>query len=156
MSRNQTDDRMQQLGSAIGPPKEGYSLSALARMHGAVMRGGPMLWAQAIHAQYTNGDLRPTDRWANPLKLRAMFKAFRLLAASDDLKDLAKARDLSKFLESPWGISKACVAIGGDDLDAVRALREQWGDAQLPPADATVNGYCADYLLIEITVRRLG
>lgn len=157
MARTQ-DDKLRQLGAAIGPPtnRGRYALAGYARAQAVILNGGSLLWAQSIHTQLHQGYLRPTTKSDNPLRVKAMIKAIRVLSESSDKVDKKKAADLSGFLRSEWGIDRACEAIGGDDPDEVRELRERWGNAQLPPADALVREISADHLLVEAAVRRLG
>lgn len=141
--------------------KGGYALQPVASAQRTVVLSGGPLWADQIHTHQREGRYSPHtgDR---ELKLRALFRAIRILEAGD-AKQKKQAGDLSRFLENAWGLKQACVAVGGKDLDAVRQLREAWGDAQLPPVDAMVagstpnaDGWSADELLIQAAVRRLG
>jgi hypothetical protein len=158
MSRN-NDERMKQLGEAIGPPKHS---AAVGRAKGAVVQAGGETWAESMYNSWQSGFFSRQSNADTGLKLRALFKAIRMLQVGDE-KAQKKAAQMSQFLAAEWGIRQACVSIGGQDLEAVRALREWWGDAQLPPVDALVagsqahmDGTSADELLIAAAVRRLG
>jgi hypothetical protein len=151
MARN-NDDRLTQLGEAIGPPKHS---AAVGRAQGAVVQAGGDTWAESMHNAWQSGFFSRQSRADTGLKLRALFKAIRMLQVGDE-KQQKKAAQMSRFLETEWGIRQACVSIGGSDLDAVRALREEWGDVQLPPVNAFVNSTAADEVLIAAAVRRLG
>lgn len=162
MTRN--NDKMAQLGAAIGPPTQAqrYQLQGLAQAQRTVVQGSNELWADQIHTFAKEGKCSPIAKGDRELWLRSLFRAIRILQAGD-AKQQKQARDLSRHLENAWGIKQACVAIGGNDLEAVRRLREAWGDAQLPPVDAMVagstpneDGWAADELLIQAAVRRLG
>lgn len=157
MTRN--NDRALHIREAIGSPgkpEEPYALGAHAKRYAAIMKGTPLDWARSIHTQWSSGELAPTTKQANGLKLRAMLKAIRLLEQSADAGDAKKVQALRQFLALTWGIKTAAEAVAEGEVEAFDALREAWGDAQLPPVDATVNDYCADYLLIDAAVRRLG
>lgn len=135
-----------------------YGMQPIADAHRKIVQQGGETWAESIHTQLEGGHLSPErgDKLERPRKLRAMFKAIRQLEHGDD-RQKKKGRDLSRFLESVWGLQKAWVAAAEGDIDAGRALREQWGDAQLPPLDACfVNGIAADEAIIEAIARRLG
>lgn len=154
------DERMQQLGAAIGPPKHS---EAMGRAQGAVVKAGGETWAESMHNAWSAGFFSRQSSADTGLKLRSLFKAIRMLERGDE-KQRKKAAQMSRFLESEWGLKQACVAIGGSDLEVVRALREVWGDVQLPPVDAMVagskrpddEGWSADEVLIAAIVRRLG
>jgi hypothetical protein len=158
MARND-DDRLTQIGEALGPPKHS---AAMGRAQGAVVQAGGDTWAESMHNAWQAGFFSRQSSADTGLKLRALFKAIRMLQAGDE-KQQKKAAQMSRFLETEWGIRQACVTIGGGDLDAVRSLRAWWGDAQLPPVHALVagsqahpDGTSADELLIAAAVRRLG
>lgn len=140
---------------------EKYGLQGLAQAQRTVVQQGPELWADQIHTDTRGGHHGPQGS-NRELSLRVLFRAIRILQAGD-AKQKKQAGDLSRFLENAWGLKQACVAIGGNDLEAVRRLREAWGDAQLPPVGAmvagstpTADGWSADELLIQAAVRRLG
>jgi hypothetical protein len=147
------DTKTAQLRDAIGLPKGSV---AAAQIHGAIFRSeDPMLWADGMHCQLRGGLLAPAHKSESPRKLRAIFRAIRILQAGTE-KEQKQGKDLSRFLETAWGLTRACVAIGGNDRDTIVELREQWGDAQLPPVDAFAQGIAADEALIQAVVRRLG
>lgn len=143
----------------------------------------PLIWAQEIHRMQSVGDMRPRKevadakdaakirasvkpalipialatvvRGENEQRVRSLIRAVRLLEASADAKDKHAAKVLRAFLANVWGISKACEIVAEGDTDDIRELREQWGDVQLPPADAKMGSWVADELLIVAAVRRL-
>jgi hypothetical protein len=143
MTRNQTNR------------DEPYGLQPLAQANRAIVQSGGETWAEAIHAQLGGGHLAPNGK-GHARKLRAMFKAIRTLEVGDD-RQKKKARELARFLELTWGLQKAYVTVAEGDIDAMRELRERWGDVQLPPVDGGfVNGVAADEAIIDAIVRRLG
>lgn len=130
-----------------------YGLQAFAQAQRTVIQQGPELWADQIHTDMRAGHHSPQGS-NRELSLRALFRAIRILEAGN-VGQKKKAADIARFLENAWGLKQACVAIGGKELDVVRELREQWGDAQLPPVDALVADASADELLIAAAVRRI-
>jgi hypothetical protein len=151
MAQNQREDR--------------YGLQPIAEATRTIVQAGGESWAESIHTQLQGGHMSP-DKGNRELKLRAMFRAIRMLDQGDD-KQKRKGRELSRFLELTWGLQKAWVAAAEGDIDLGRELREHWGDAQLPPAyGATVartgpmpgefvHGIAADEAIIDALVRRL-
>lgn len=134
---------------------EPYRLQSLGQAQTAVMKAGGMTWAESMHTHWQAGFFVPKDKADNPLKLRSLFKAIRVLERGTD-KQKKLALDLSKQLESVWGLQKAYVTASEGDIDAMRELRERWGDVQLPPVDGGfVNGIAADESLIDSIVRGL-
>ncbi|HXK16634.1 MAG TPA: hypothetical protein VNG33_02425, partial [Polyangiaceae bacterium] len=99
--------------------------------------------------------IRAIVRGENELRLRALIRATRVLAESKDPKDKKQGTDLSNFLSSVWGVSKAYEAVAEGEAELHDKLKAEWGDVQLPPPDATVNSWVADELLIKAAVRRL-
>jgi hypothetical protein len=164
---------------------EPYRLAALGKAHGSVVQQqSPLAWARSIHTQWQSGIMRPHKepgdpektiatirrttkaelvpvaiaavvRGENELRLRALFRAARLLAASRDAADEKPARELSMFLRSAWGVTDAAEAVAEGETSMLDDLREKWGKVQLPPSDATVNQWSADELLIAAVMRRL-
>jgi len=157
-----------------------YQLAAWAKRYAAIMKGPPLLWAQSIHTMWKSGVMAPSKapcdadkigtslrpdhrelalravaRGENELRLRSMIKAIRMLAASSDHDDNKKAADILKGLELGWGIRRAYETVSEGDADLYDALKEQWGEVQLPPLGATVNQWAADEILIQATVRRV-
>ena len=132
---------------------EPYGLQPLADVKRAVVQAGGETWADSMHTQWSQGFFSRQFQADTGLKLRAMFKAIRMLEAGDE-KQQKKAAQMSRFLEIEWGVRQACVAIGGQNLDKVRELRDAWGDVQLPPVDAFANGIVADEALIQAVERR--
>lgn len=182
MTRNH--DRTSQVRDAIGPPPrtdEPYQLAAWAKRYAAIMRGTPLDWARSVHTMWSAGQLAPRKvpcdgaaigkfvedklrpaaqrvvcRGENELRLRTVVKALRMLAASADAKDHKMSGDLARFLELAWGIKRAYETVSEGDAELYDQLRDEWGEVQLPPPDATVNRYSADELFIQAAVRRLG
>lgn len=150
-------------------PNETYGLQPLADVQRAVVQSGRETWAETIHGQLNGGHLSP-DKGNRELKLRSMFKAIRALDLGDD-RQKKKAHELARFLELTWGLQKAYVTAAEGDIDAMRVLRDAWGDGQLPPvypqtlADPFdlrrtspgefVHGLPADEAVIDAIVRRL-
>jgi hypothetical protein len=134
--------------------QDGYSLQPLADVTRAVVQNSPETWADSMHTQWSQGFFSRQFPADVGLKLRAMFKAIRMLQAGDD-RQQKKAAQMSRFLETEWGLKQACAAIGGQNLDKVRELRDAWGDVQLPPIDAFADGIAADEALIAAVIRRL-
>jgi hypothetical protein len=138
------------------PNRDGpYGLQPLANIARSIVESGcGTNWAEIIHAQMSVGALAPNNE-GRDRKLRAMFKAIRLLEQGD-AKQQRKARELGGHLEHNWGLKHAYVTAGEGDLEATRALRERWGDGQLPPIDGGfVDGIAADEALIGSIIRRL-
>lgn len=126
-------------------------------MIGAVMRQqSPLSWAHTFHAQWSAGQQKPMNKRDSLQTLRATIRAVRLLEASADAGDKKKARELAVFLRNVWGIKTAAEVVAEGECDVLDELKAKWGDAQLPPVDATVHETSADELLIEAAVRRLG
>lgn len=135
---------------------EPYSLQAVGAALRTVIKGDDALWADQVHTHWQGGHYSPKNKGDRPLLLRAMFRAIRILEVGT-VKQQKQAGDLKRFLENVWGLQKAYVAAAEGDIDAMRELRERWGDAQLPPKDGGfVNGIAADEAIIDAIVRRLG
>lgn len=164
--------------------QEPYALAGLARAHASAMRQKPIDWARSIHNLWAHGEYAPKKtpgdaektiakvrsttradlvdtaikaivRGENELRLRALIRAHRLLAESKDPKDQKLARELSGGLASGWGITRANEAVAEGEAELSDKLLAEWGKTQLPPVDATVNGWVADELLIAAAVRRI-
>lgn len=165
--------------------QEPYQIAGLASVHGGIARQKkPLDWARSVHTLWTKGDYRPRKdpgdadkvipkiratvkpeligeaiativRGENELRLRALIRAQRLLAASADKKDQKYAAELSSCIAGVWGITRAHEQAAEGEVELSDRLREEWGNAQLPPADATVNQWSADEILIVAAVRRL-
>jgi hypothetical protein len=134
---------------------EPYGLQPVANVAFKVAQAGGETWAESMHNAWRAGFFAPGKPHDHELKLRAMFRAIRMLEVGD-AKQQGKAREMSRFLELTWGLSKAYVTAGEGDIDATRELRERWGDAQLPPKDGGfVDGIAADEALIRSIIRRL-
>lgn len=182
MTRN-NNVRVLHLGDAIGPPgktEEPYQLAAHAKRYAAIMDGGPLAWARSVHTMVRCGEMRPRKepcdaakigttlrpdlrakaqaivcRSENEHRLRSMIRAIRMLQASQDAADSKMAADIGKFLELTWGVRRAYESVSEGEVKVLDQLRDAWGEAQLPPADSTVNDWAADEMLIEAAVRGL-
>lgn len=165
--------------------REPYKLAPLAQVHGSIAKQTPLGWADSIHNLLQSGAWSPKKepgdaekviprikrevkpelqveaikaivRGENELRLRTLIRASRLLSSSKDPKDRKHGAELASFMQSVWGVTKAHEAVAEGEVKLSDDLREKWGNVQLPPPDAMVNGWSADELLIQAAVRRLG
>jgi len=165
--------------------REPYKLAPLAQVHGSIAKQTPLGWADSVHNLLQTGAWTPSKqpgdadkviprikrevkpelqdaaikaivRGENELRLRALIRATRTLSASKNAKDRKHGAELATFIASVWGVTKAYEAVAEGEVKLSDELKEQWGDAQLPPPDAFANGIAADEALIQAAVRRLG
>ncbi len=149
----------------------------------AQAKQSPIVWAQEICRLQSVGEMRPRKEMAdkkdeaklrastkpdligaamkaiirgeNEQRVRSMIRAIRMLNGSKEAADHKLSATLSTFLRQVWGIERAYETVAEGEVDDMKQLREEWGDVQLPPADAKVGSWVADELLIAAAVRRL-
>jgi hypothetical protein len=126
-----------------------WTVGMLAPLH----RGIPSPSAQG--GQFESNSERASMRSQNELRLRALIRATRLLAAQDTEESQKRAKQLGSFLLSAWGLQSAARAAAPTDRELLGELREKWGDAQLPPKDAMVGGNDATTLIVNNLLARL-
>lgn len=165
--------------------REPYKLAPLAQVHSSIAKQPLIEWARSIHNLWSGGEYRPRKdigdaekvlpklraevkpellgeaiktvlRGENELRLRALIRAARVLNASKDPKDRKLGAALANCIGSVWGVTKAHEAVAEGETKLSDDLKEKWGNVQLPPPEAMVNGWAADELLIQAAVRRLG